>query len=595
MLNFTNFKPIFQANIFQFKANNAILLSMKKLITISLLSLFLATPFFTFAATSAGLTPSSPFYFFDTLSEKIVLFFTFNPEKKAEKALEYANERLSEAEASTEDKNSKAVETALAGYKESLSLASEKSKEVKDSATAENLFNEIADNASTSEKVLVAVFNKVPEEAREVITRAIEASKNSQAEAHKQISELKKSLSGQITEIEALRKEVDILKKNQQRTNVTEKIVEVRPSVPLRNIRKLESEEIYAKIASTVVHIQTGDGSGTGIIIESNGTIITNAHVVSGADRVTVKVGGLVYVASVLGRDESVDLALLKLDGNNLSFAELGDSSDAALKRGEELFAFGFPLDFSGDVTATKGILSARQLVDGVTYLQTDASIHPGNSGGPLVNNKGQVIGINSLVLSARGKGGNIGGTGIGFAIPVNVARGLIPDLKAGRNIVVPKIVEPAPLSTPQPFTLPLPPPQPAPLPLPPVFTPPSPPPPPPQPTPFEFNPNMRVVTEADEMGRPFIALYISISESFDKCILSIIDLNYTGIYSNNNYFINPGYSWKPNYWVGSPGVEKRYTGVVPGHTYEWEFTCEKQGFNPSTKKGSFAAPNLTS
>ena len=87
--------------------------------------------------------------------------------------------------------------------------------------------------------------------------------------------------------------------------------------------------------------------------------------------------------------------------------------------------------------------------MDGVTYLQTDASIHPGNSGGPLVNNKGQVIGINSLVLSARGKAGNIGGTGIGFAIPVNVARGLIPDLKAGRNIIIPRTVLPETAPTP--------------------------------------------------------------------------------------------------------------------------------------------------
>ncbi len=426
---------------------------MKKtpiLLIILLLAAFSGTPISALAASnSAGIKPGSFFYFFDTTFEKVNLFFTFNPEKKAQKALEHAEERLAEAEAVAEEKNTNAVKTAVAGYESNIALAAEESKQIKDKEKAEGLLTSITDQTSKHQEILTDVYNKVPEQAKEAIKKAIDNSIKGQEEARKQIQELKTALSGQSTEIEALRKEVDILKKNQQKTNVTEKIVEVRPSTPLKNTKKLESEEIYAKIAPTVVLIETSDGSGTGIIIESDGVIITNAHVVSGATRVTVKIGGLIYTASVLGRDEGVDLALLKMNGNNLSIAELGDSSEAALKRGEELFAFGYPLDFSGDVTATRGILSARQLVDGVTYLQTDASIHPGNSGGPLVNNKGQVIGINSLVLSARGKAGNIGGTGIGFAIPVNVARGLIPDLKAGRNIIIPRTVLPETAPTP--------------------------------------------------------------------------------------------------------------------------------------------------
>jgi len=176
---------------------------------IKLVSVLLLIPIFASAAVNPGVKPNSPFYFFDTLSEKVVLFFTFNPEKKAEKALGYANERLAEVEASTEEKDSRAVETALTGYKESLSLASEKSKEIKDSVIAENLFNEIASTTSNNEKVLVAVFNKVPEEAKQAITQAIEASRKGQEEAHKQIAELK-------GEVEQLKQEVAELKKQQK-------------------------------------------------------------------------------------------------------------------------------------------------------------------------------------------------------------------------------------------------------------------------------------------------------------------------------------------------------------------------------------------
>ena len=140
---------------------------------------------------SAGVKPGSFFYFFDTAFENISLFFTFNPEKKAEKALEYADERLAEIEAVAEEKNPSAVKTALANYESNVALATEKSKEVKDKEQAENLFTSIADNASRNQEVLSAVLIKVPEEAKAAITQAIEASRKGQEEATKQIAELK--------------------------------------------------------------------------------------------------------------------------------------------------------------------------------------------------------------------------------------------------------------------------------------------------------------------------------------------------------------------------------------------------------------------
>src|SRR3989344_1604600 len=140
---------------------------MKKLTVVSILfvSLAFVAPVQASAATSAGVKPGSFLYFFDTAFENIDLFFTSNPEKKAQKALGYADERLAEIEAVAEDKNPDAVKTAIANYESNVALATEKSKEVKDKGQAETLFTSIADNASRNQEVLSAILIKVPEEA----------------------------------------------------------------------------------------------------------------------------------------------------------------------------------------------------------------------------------------------------------------------------------------------------------------------------------------------------------------------------------------------------------------------------------------------
>ncbi|MFZ2303788.1 MAG: DUF5667 domain-containing protein [Minisyncoccia bacterium] len=207
---------------------------MKKLTAVSILfvSLAFVVPMQASAATSAGVKPGSFFYFFDTTSESISLFFTFNPEQKAKKALEYADERLAEIEAIAEEKNPGAVKTAIANYESNIALATEKSKEVKDKGQAESLLTSIADNASKNQEVLAAVLIKVPDEAKEAITQAIEASKRGQEEATKQIAELKSEVeklknevaelkaketkvetNTQANEVEKLKKEVETLKK----------------------------------------------------------------------------------------------------------------------------------------------------------------------------------------------------------------------------------------------------------------------------------------------------------------------------------------------------------------------------------------------
>jgi serine protease Do len=166
---------------------------------------------------------------------------------------------------------------------------------------------------------------------------------------------------------------------------------------------------------------------GTGFFISPDGYILTNNHIVEKAEKVTVNtVQGKEYEAKVVGTDSMTDIALLKIEAKDMPFAELGDS--AQMKVGEWVLAIGNP--YGLDHTVTAGIVSAkgRDLGDSSTYqdfIQTDAAINRGNSGGPLINLKGEVIGITSNIFTPTG--GNIG---IGFAIPSNMARKVVVQLK---------------------------------------------------------------------------------------------------------------------------------------------------------------------
>lgn len=168
-------------------------------------------------------------------------------------------------------------------------------------------------------------------------------------------------------------------------------------------------------------------GSGSGFVIRKDGVILTNNHVVEDAKEITVTLADKQeYSAKVLGRDPKTDLAVLKIEPKGeLSVAQLGDSDE--LQVGDWVMAIGNPFGLSNTVTA--GIVSAKGRVIGAgpydSFIQTDASINPGNSGGPLFNEGGEVVGINSAIFSQGG--GNIG---IGFAIPINLAKQLLPELE---------------------------------------------------------------------------------------------------------------------------------------------------------------------
>ena len=169
-----------------------------------------------------------------------------------------------------------------------------------------------------------------------------------------------------------------------------------------------------------------GTGFGSGFIISEDGYIITNAHVVDNASEILV---GLQdrreYPAELIGSDPTTDIALLKLEASNLPVVTIGDSED--LRVGEWVLAIGSPFGF--EHTATQGIVSAlaRSLPDGtyVPFIQTDVAVNPGNSGGPLFNTDGEVIGVNSQIYSRSG-----GYQGLSFSIPINVAISVADQLK---------------------------------------------------------------------------------------------------------------------------------------------------------------------
>src|SRR5262245_23745259 len=172
-------------------------------------------------------------------------------------------------------------------------------------------------------------------------------------------------------------------------------------------------------------------GSGSGFIIRKDGVILTNNHVVENAKSITVTLSdGRELEARVMGRDPKTDLAVLKVDASALPTARLGDSSE--LNVGDWVVAIGNPFGLSNTVTA--GIVSAKGRAIGAgpydDFIQTDAPINPGNSGGPLLDERGEVVGINTMIFSQGG-----GNVGIGFAIPINLAKKLVPELEESGHV----------------------------------------------------------------------------------------------------------------------------------------------------------------
>jgi S1-C subfamily serine protease len=218
---------------------------------------------------------------------------------------------------------------------------------------------------------------------------------------------------------------------------VTKVVQQVGPAVvridSSRTVKNQDPDEIpeqFRRFFGSELPMQPGNrverGSGSGFVFGSDGRILTNAHVVDGADTVTVKLkDGREFVGKVLGIDTITDVAVVKIEANNLPVVNLGKSEE--LQPGEWAIAIGNPLGL--DNTVTVGIISAtgRSSTDvgapdkRVSFIQTDAAINPGNSGGPLLNQRGQVIGMNTAIRAD--------GQGLGFAIPIDRAQQIAEQL----------------------------------------------------------------------------------------------------------------------------------------------------------------------
>lgn len=194
-------------------------------------AIFISAPSYVFAETKAGIKPGNFWYSFDLAFEKINLFFTFKSESKARKALQYADERLAEAKEVAENKNTDAVKMAISNYEDSIAFVAEKSKDISEKEKAEALLASITDNTTKHQEILNDVLAKVPDEAKGAIKKAIDASRNGQKEAMKQIAELR-------GEVEQLKKEIEELKNTDDSNTVQNSNV----NSPATEIEKLKRE-----------------------------------------------------------------------------------------------------------------------------------------------------------------------------------------------------------------------------------------------------------------------------------------------------------------------------------------------------------------
>ena len=205
----------------------------------------------------------------------------------------------------------------------------------------------------------------------------------------------------------------------------------------------LDVAGLYAQTRSGVVFVEArgqgpGGASGSGFLVDENGSILTNQHVVDDAEEVDVRFGedGDPVDAKVTGTDPSTDLALLKIDPQDADGRPVRLGSSDQVRVGEPVIAIGSPFGLRGTVTA--GIVSGAgreiQSPNGFTIdevVQTDAAINPGNSGGPLIDERGRVIGVNAQIASS----GNRANSGVGFAIPIDTAKEVIPELRRSGEV----------------------------------------------------------------------------------------------------------------------------------------------------------------
>ncbi len=214
--------------------------------------------------------------------------------------------------------------------------------------------------------------------------------------------------------------------------NMRDSMADIDPFFENHPFREFFGDEFFRRFFSPQQGQQRGmqQGLGSGFIFDPRGYIITNGHVIRGADEIQVTLDeNRKFKARLIGVHPKTDVAVIKIDGHDFPAARLGDSK--TLDVGDWVLAIGNP--FGLTQTVTQGIVSAKGrskmgILDYEDFIQTDAAINPGNSGGPLVNIDGQVVGMNTAILSRSG-----GNMGIGFAIPINLVKQVVDGILAGR------------------------------------------------------------------------------------------------------------------------------------------------------------------
>ena len=203
--------------------------------------------------------------------------------------------------------------------------------------------------------------------------------------------------------------------------------------------------ELVSRFRSSIAQIITPTGTGTGFVYDVSGLVVTNAHVVGDRREVTVALGDTEYRGHVLNRNEGADIAVVKVDSDG-DFAAVSLGSAGRVALGEDVMALGFPLSsqLGDDLTVTRGIVSARRRFEGYGYFQTDASLNPGNSGGPLLNRDGDVIGVITFGVAEA--------EGVGFALSVDELNSRLESLSRVLPTATPRpTVTPRPTATPTP------------------------------------------------------------------------------------------------------------------------------------------------
>ncbi|KAF0153647.1 MAG: Serine protease [Ignavibacteria bacterium] len=228
-----------------------------------------------------------------------------------------------------------------------------------------------------------------------------------------------------------------------RQTIITKTVREVSPAVVGINVTEIRQYQdvwsanpFWSQFFAPRIYSQKIKGLGSGVIISSDGYVLTNDHVAGNAVEATVTLtDGRMYTAKKITSDLTSDICLLKIDADKLPYIKFGDSDKIMI--GEWVIALGNPFglfDINDKPTVTVGVLSATDMTLSpsnnryyVNMLQTDAAINPGNSGGPLVNALGELIGMNTMIYTATGSNGNVG---LGFSIPVNKIKRIVEDLK---------------------------------------------------------------------------------------------------------------------------------------------------------------------